>query len=65
MERTIIYTYSDIFHADLALAELIKDGVPAEIEKIEYKNLDYHYNLLVPPYDIEKAIIVLDKLENE
>jgi hypothetical protein len=65
MERTVLYSYLDVFHADLALAELKNDGVSADIVKIEKLDFGPMYSLLVPMYDIEKAIIVLDKLENE
>ncbi len=68
MENLILTRYEDIFQADLALAFLKEDGVEASItkDKEEYDTKKRgFFNILVPLYDIEKAIIALDRLENE
>jgi hypothetical protein len=69
MERSVVYTYEDVFLADLAMSKLKEDGIEAIVEKIEpfLPNSDHHqsgYQLLVPLYELEKTIIVLDELDN-
>jgi hypothetical protein len=69
MERSVVYTYDDVFLADLAMSKLKEDGIEAIIEKVEnFLNTpdqqQQGYQLLVPLYELEKTIIVLDELDN-